>query len=210
MMRDRGEPIELAPVVTPGAEFRECVVGAYTRGTAEGELPADGATATSLIPPGTGAARDFGYVAPTMPVFMPERCVGCMECVTACPDTAILGKVLEQPTLERELAGVADAETRVRARRRFAKTAKYWDAAEKRGEAPGGFGIFVDPTKCKGCGECVEVCGVHAALEMQPKAPMWLGEERPDVAFYRALPETPARFAEGRTLIDMMLMDRSM
>ncbi|TAK62487.1 MAG: 4Fe-4S dicluster domain-containing protein [Dehalococcoidia bacterium] len=208
-MRDRGEPIELVPVVAPGAEFRECVVGAYNRGTAEWELPADAATATSLVPPGTGAQRDFGYVAPTMPAFMAERCVGCMECVTACPDTAILGKVLEQPTLESELAGVADAETRVRARQRFGKTAKYWDAAEKRGEEPGLFGIFVDPTKCKGCGECVEVCGVHAALEMQPKTPQWLEEERQDIATYRALPETPAHFAENRTLIDMMLTERS-
>jgi pyruvate/2-oxoacid:ferredoxin oxidoreductase beta subunit len=45
---------------------------------------------------------------------------------------------------------------------------------------------------------------------MQPKTPRWLEQERQDIATYRALPETPAHFAEDRTLIDMMLMERSM
>jgi pyruvate/2-oxoacid:ferredoxin oxidoreductase beta subunit/NAD-dependent dihydropyrimidine dehydrogenase PreA subunit len=208
-MPDLGETIELVPSVAPRADFHECVVGAYNRGAADGQLIADDAVATSFVPAGTGAERDFSYVAPSMPAFLPDGCVGCMECVTACPDTAILGKVLEQPALDRELAAFVDEGARARARRRFTKTAKYWDTAEKRGEEPGLFGIFVDPTKCKGCGECVEVCGVHAALEMRPKAAMWLEEERQDIAFYRRLPETPAHFVEERTLADMMLAERS-
>jgi len=208
-MRDRGEIIELVPAVVPGQGFNECVVGAYNRGTAEWELAADDATATSLVPPGSGAGRDFSYVAPTMPAFMPDRCVGCMECVTACPDTAILGKVLEQSTIDGELSAGPDQAARSRARRRFSKTAKYWDAAAKRNEEPGLFGIFVDPTKCKGCGECVEVCGTHEALEMRTKTPAWLAEESQDIALYRSLPETPAHFVEDRTLADMMLTERA-
>jgi pyruvate/2-oxoacid:ferredoxin oxidoreductase beta subunit/NAD-dependent dihydropyrimidine dehydrogenase PreA subunit len=208
-MRERGEIIELVPPVAPRQEFSECVVGSYNRGAAEWELPADDAVATSLVPPGTGAERDFSYVAPSMPAFVPDRCVGCMECVTACPDTAILGKVLEQPTLDRELEAVGNEGARVRGRHRFTKTAKYWDTAAKRNEEPGVFGIFVDPTKCKGCGECVEVCGAHAALEMRPKSPSWLEEERQDIALFRRLPETPAHFAEDRTLVDMMLTERA-
>ncbi len=208
-MPERGEIIELVPPVMPRREFSECVVGSYNRGAAEWELPADDAVATSFVPPGTGAERDFSYVAPSMPAFMPDRCVGCMECVTACPDTAILGKVLEQPTLDREMAAVPNEDARIRGRQRFTKTAKYWDTAAKRNEEPGLFGIFVDPTKCKGCGECVEVCGVHDALVMRPKSPSWLEEEQQDIALYRWLPETPAHFAEERTLVDMMLTERS-
>jgi pyruvate ferredoxin oxidoreductase beta subunit len=37
---------------------------------------------------------------------------------------------------------------------------------EKKGDEPGYFGIFIDPTKCKGCAECVEACGDHGALRM--------------------------------------------
>src|SRR5215470_11220357 len=44
----------------------------------------------------------------------------------------------------------------------WAKTRKYWQANEKQGKEPGYFGIFIDPTKCKGCAECVQVCDDHA------------------------------------------------
>ena len=64
-------------------------------------LPADDQMARSVIPAGTGALRDFSYIAPDIPEFIAENCVGCMECVTQCPDTAILGKVAEPATLER-------------------------------------------------------------------------------------------------------------
>ncbi len=49
--------------------------------------------ARSLLPPATAALRDFSYVAPEIPAFMASRCTACMECVNACPDTAILAKV---------------------------------------------------------------------------------------------------------------------
>ena len=37
------------------------------------------------------------------------------------------------------------------------KVRKYWDQREKKGDEPGRFGIFIDPSKCKGCAECVDV-----------------------------------------------------
>ena len=45
-------------------DFRNRIVDAYNRGTGDAELPADLSTARSLIPPGTGALRDFSYIAP--------------------------------------------------------------------------------------------------------------------------------------------------
>ena len=56
--------------------------------------------AAASFPPATGALRDFSYIAPDIPRFIAENCVGCMDCVTQCPDTAILGKVAEPSTLE--------------------------------------------------------------------------------------------------------------
>jgi len=80
-------------------DFNERIVGAYNDGTAEEGLPADESVARSLIPAGTGALRDFSYIAPDIPEFTAENCVACMECVTQCPDTAILGKAIPESKL---------------------------------------------------------------------------------------------------------------
>jgi ferredoxin len=85
------------------ADFNERVVGAYNSVIAYKGLPADDQSARSIIPAGTGALRDFSYIAPDIPEFIAVNCVGCMECVTQCPDTAILGKVAEPQTLAASL-----------------------------------------------------------------------------------------------------------
>ena len=72
-------------------EFGASIVPAYRQGVADAEWPVDVGLARSVIPPGTAAARDFSRLAPRLPELMAERCVGCMACVSACPDTAILG-----------------------------------------------------------------------------------------------------------------------
>lgn len=192
------------------ADFNENVVGAYNTGTAEKELPADLFTARSLIAPGTGALRDFSYIAPDIPEFIAEKCVGCMECVTECPDTAILGKVVETAELEKRLAEITDPAEREKMRAQWAVTTKYWKVFEKKGETGGYFGIFIDPTKCKGCGECVEVCGEHMALKMITKNEVNLPWYRGAFNFYKKLPETPSRFINERSLVDMMLAERSL
>ena len=71
------------------------ITTAYQTGVGGEQLPADVGLARSLIPPGTGALRDFSYVGAEIPVFLNESCVGCMDCVTECPDTAIVAKVIE-------------------------------------------------------------------------------------------------------------------
>src|ERR1051326_5790920 len=94
------------------SDFNERVVGAYNSGLAERGLPADDQSARSVIPAGTGALRDFSYIAPDIPEFLSNNCVGCMDCVTQCPDTAILGKVAEPGPLEPRLAALPDQGTR--------------------------------------------------------------------------------------------------
>src|SRR5207244_5792845 len=93
-------------------DFNSRVIGAYNDGTAEKGLEADDQVARSIIPAATGAFRDFSYIAPDIPEFIAENCVGCMDCVTECPDTAILGKVAEPTALEQQLSQIPDEELR--------------------------------------------------------------------------------------------------
>src|SRR5499433_4582605 len=93
-------------------DFNNRVVAAYESGTAEKGLEADDQVGRSIIPAATGAFRDFSYIAPDIPEFIAENCVGCMDCVTECPDTAILGKVVEPAVLDERLAKIPDEELR--------------------------------------------------------------------------------------------------
>src|SRR4029077_5148654 len=115
------------------ADFNERVVGAYNSGIAEKGLPADDQSARSIIPAGTGALRDFSYIAPDIPEFIAVNCVGCMECVTQCPDTAILGKVVEPAVLDQRLAGFTDDTVRQNMAAQWTVTNKYYTVLEKKG-----------------------------------------------------------------------------
>ncbi len=178
--------------------FLERVVDGYNRGTASCSLPADEDVARSAMPPATGAARDFSYIAPELPEFLPAKCVGCMECVSMCPDTAILGRVAEEASVPADERGV------------WARPKKYADNFQAKGEPPGLFRIFVDATKCKGCGECVEVCGDRSALKMIAKTPEVLAGAKRGMERFHDLKSTPDRYVLEKSLMDMMLTDRAL
>jgi pyruvate ferredoxin oxidoreductase beta subunit len=96
---------------------------------ADAELPADAGVARSIIPPGTAAVRDFSRLAPRIPDFVLEACVGCMSCVNACPDTAILGIALPESQAKGAVDAFAATEVDPRlatatATTHFAKTTK--------------------------------------------------------------------------------------
>src|SRR6476659_6162547 len=91
-------------------DFGRSIVPAYRRGIADVELPADAGLARSIIPPGTAATRDFSRLAPTIPDFLLEKCVGCMACVAACPDTAILARVIPEPDVPSRIEAFAATE----------------------------------------------------------------------------------------------------
>jgi pyruvate/2-oxoacid:ferredoxin oxidoreductase beta subunit/Pyruvate/2-oxoacid:ferredoxin oxidoreductase delta subunit len=193
------------------------VIGAYGANSADATLPADRNVARSILPPGTAAVRDFSHLAPRVPEFIADRCVGCMSCVSVCPDTAILGIALPESRVAerveafaaREAAGTDVAET---ARGHFAATRKYGVVPATRQLEPALFGIFVDPVHCKGCGECVQVCSAlgYDALTMvektadRPSGPILAQYER-DMRFFRTLPPTPPEYRNEKSLADLML-----
>jgi pyruvate ferredoxin oxidoreductase beta subunit len=194
------------------ADFFERVMGEYNEGTGAATLEADVQVARSIVPAGTGAFRDFSYLAPEIPEFLNENCVGCMTCVTECPDTAILGKVIDVDVLEEALGHVEDAGERNFMADQFAITNKFHKVPERKGETPGKFGIFIDPTKCKGCAECVEACEDlgYNALKMIEKEDTTVPIYQKSIDFFRSLPPTPERYINERVAVDMMLAEESM
>ena len=192
-------------------DFNRRVIGAYQEGKGSSVLPADLGVARSLIPPGTAALRDFSYIAPEIPEFIWEKCVGCMTCVTECPDTAILGKAIPASSVERALAEIQNKEEQGWVRSHWAKTKKYYDVPEKKGEEGALFGIFIDPTKCKGCAECVQVCDAldYHALKMVAKDEKTLPRYRSAFNFFRKIGPTPEQYINERALADFMLDEQA-
>src|SRR3954447_25558294 len=91
-------------------DFNERIIRGYEEGYGEKDLPADDSLARSLVPAGTASLRDFSNIAPEIPEYIPQNCTGCMDCVTECPDTAILGKVLGEDEWEQKLLTIPEAD----------------------------------------------------------------------------------------------------
>jgi pyruvate-ferredoxin/flavodoxin oxidoreductase len=104
----------------------------------------------------------------------------------------------QTPTLARNLAALVTE----LATFPVARTRPFFDAMEK--SVPGTGGLFsatVDPWKCTGCLECIEVCGPGALTPLDQDADV-LVTLQDRFEFMAALPETPRRFLEGATTGD--------
>jgi pyruvate ferredoxin oxidoreductase beta subunit len=202
------------------SDLDETVLGAYRQGVAEHELPANATLARSILPPGTAAERDFSELAPQIPELVADRCVGCMACVSACPDSALLAVALPESQVDAQIADMAEKTDPPEAERmaaglsgHFTRTQKYAEVPARRGLEPAAFGLFVDPVHCKGCGECVEVCAAagHDALRMidklqgEPSGEPTVTRYAREMSFFRSLPFTPPEYRNEKALADVML-----
>ncbi len=94
-----------------------------------------------------------------------------------------------------------------------ARTRPFFDAMEKAKAGSGGlFAANIDPWKCSGCLECIEVCGPGALVAReQDGALLQTLQQRFD--FMGKLPNTPARFADEAIKpggeIKRLLLDRA-
>ncbi|HHU38693.1 MAG TPA: 4Fe-4S binding protein [Propionibacterium sp.] len=93
-----------------------------------------------------------------------------------------------------------------------ARTRAFFDALEKRTPGAGGlFAATIDPWKCTGCLECVEICGPDA-LVAREQDPAMMGVLEDRFEFLTQAPNTPARFHEAALGqggdIKRMLLDR--
>ena len=189
-------------------DFNERVIRGYEEGNGEKDLPADLPIARSFIAAGSATLRDFSYVAPEIPEYIPENCTGCMDCVTECPDTAILGKVLAESTLEERLLTITDPEERAKFEHQWSKTRKYYEGPQKKGQEGGRFAIIIDPSKCKGCAECVTVCD-DDALKMVAKTDPLMKDIRKSHRLVKQFGPSDERYINENLLIDMMLKEKT-
>ena len=83
-----------------------------------------------------------------------------------------------------------------------AKTRPFFDAMEKTVPGSGGlYSVAIDPWKCSGCLECIDVCGPHALVERHQDAAL-LETLQARFEFLSRTPNTPARFFDGATKPD--------
>ncbi len=204
-------------------DFNDNVINAYRAGIADEELPADMGVARSIIAPATAGIRDFSNLSPMIPQFLAEKCVGCMACVSACPDSAIVATAQPKGSLAKAIETFAASQSdqtlaTTTAKAHFVHTAKYGDVPAKRGIEGADFGLFIDPYHCKGCAECVDVCVAqgHDALIMtekrdsEPSGESTLDRYNRDLNFYKSLPITPIEYRNEKALADIMLGENAM
>ncbi|MFO0898577.1 MAG: thiamine pyrophosphate-dependent enzyme [Pirellulales bacterium] len=189
-------------------DFNDRIIRGYEDGNAEKELPADDSVARSLVPAGTATLRDFSYIAPDIPEYTPGNCTGCMDCVTLCPDTAILGKVMGEQEFERRMGEISDVADREMFRAQWARTRKYYEGPAKKLGEGGLFSIIIDPSKCKGCAECVTVCDDNA-LHMIPKTEGVMTQVRKSHRLFKQVGPSDGRYVSDNLLVDMMLKEQT-
>lgn len=191
------------------SDFNERIIRAYEDGTAEKELPADLTVARSFVPAGTATLRDFSYVAPEIPEYINDNCTGCMDCVTLCPDTAILGKVVGEEDFEKRLEKIEDENDRELFRRfAWCEPNKYYAGPKKKTGEGGKFSIIIDPSKCKGCAECVTVCD-DDALRMVEKNDDLMENVSKVHRIFKEFGPSDEKFVSDKLLIDMMLKEET-
>jgi pyruvate-ferredoxin/flavodoxin oxidoreductase len=121
---------------------------------------------------------------------------------------AIAALNVDNAVLKRNLGRVAD----VLATFPVARTRPFFDAMEKASPGTGGlFSAGVDPWKCSGCLECIEVCG-PGALAVRHQDAALLDTLQTRFEFLSRTPNTPSRFVNGATAADgdpkRLLLDR--
>ena len=94
-----------------------------------------------------------------------------------------------------------------------ARTRPFFDAMEKSNPGSGGlYAVTIDPWKCTGCLECIDVCGPGALVSREQDAAL-LSTLQARFEFMSKTPNTPARFVDGAIKpggeIKRLLLDRS-
>ncbi len=246
-------PISMPASQTPRYAFQTVAkFDSEFRGGHAYHQPASALASLGVMAAASGATQSKYVARRETPVYIAENCTQCMECITACPDTALpntsqeVATVLKtaahyyvtDPTGRQILVGeLKGVEERVRAamvaaieskqpvpfkelvRREISALAAVPEASrnqfvaiidqlplaysnvpaifrsvEKKAAGQGGlFSIFVSDL-CKGCGECVQVCGDHDALRMTVETEDLNAVHTTAQIFSRLLPDTPQKY----------------
>ena len=214
--------------------------------------PSGAFSSMSVMAAASGATQSKYVARRETPVFIAENCTQCMQCITACPDTAMPNSAQEINTilstaitnyisdknmrdslfaevkglekncrnkmnenianktkkpfkeiLEEELSQLESIDIKAKGELlgiikrlplAYNNVNAIFRTPEKKLPGNGGiFSIFISDL-CKGCGECVQVCGEHNALKMTQETPELNAELSTAQVFSRLLPETKQKF----------------
>jgi pyruvate-ferredoxin/flavodoxin oxidoreductase len=106
-----------------------------------------------IVPAGTSRFRDMSFIGSQLPVYDPAKCIACGLCTASCPDSALISTVTDRPV---------DGNGAARYFKKFKRPPKGipWERFA--------LNLNADPSACKGCGVCVQVCPTDA-LKMVDK-----------------------------------------
>ena len=115
----------------------------------------------------------------------------------------------DQPTLKRNLGKLSQLLSQFP----VARTRPFFDAMEKDKPGSGGlYSVVVDPWKCSGCLECIDVCG-PGALKVREQDAALLESLQARFEFLSETANTPARFFDGALAdggdIKRVMLDRA-
>jgi pyruvate-ferredoxin/flavodoxin oxidoreductase len=140
------------------------------------DLPVSAIPADGTWPTGT-TRWEKRNISDAVPVWQPERCVQCGNCVMVCPHSAIRARYYDDGALM------------------HAPEAFHSAPLAGRGLPNHSFTLQVAVEDCTGCELCVEACperdataAGQRAINMAPKAPI-LEQERLNLAFFETLPD---------------------
>ncbi len=106
-----------------------------------------------IVPAGTSRYRDMSYIGTQIPVYDHSKCIACGLCAASCPDSALYSTVTDRPISD-------EAKPFFKIFKSLPKGVP-WDRFA--------LNINADPSACKGCGVCAQVCPTDA-LKMMAKA----------------------------------------
>ena len=116
--------------------------------------------------------------------------------------------MIAESDLEAKLQTIDSEADRAMFEQQWSKTRKYYDGPQKKGHEGGRFAIIIDPSKCKGCAECVTVCD-DLALKMIPKTEPVMESIRKSHRYFKNFGPSDDRYINDNLLIDMMLKEQT-
>ena len=181
------EHVEMIPA--DADEFAKKIIEPSMRQKGD-DIPVSAMSVDGVIPTGTACLEKRG-IAPRVPKWVPENCIQCGICASACPHAAIRTKLAEPA----DLANAPSSFTTV--------DAKPNDHGEK-------FKVQVYCKDCTGCGVCVDQCPMSKNPEKA--ALVWSSIEAEEAAgedknekFFDALPDNVMGKNTTKTIKGAML-----
>jgi pyruvate-ferredoxin/flavodoxin oxidoreductase len=169
----RREPVPLVPA--HASDFVRHVTARMLAGRGN-DLPVSAFPLDGTYPPGT-ARWEKRNISDNVPVWKPELCIQCGNCVMVCPHATIRARYYDDPSLASAPEGFASA------------------PLAGRGFPNLRYTLQVAVEDCTGCELCVEACPVRSpeaagvrAINMEAKAPV-LERERRNLEFFDTLPD---------------------